>query len=139
MCDEISTLLIPNVLRRTVGQHLQWSLESGVHSHLVDTGALTHGMVVISEETVFHGISHSTRRIVHGTSEHAQIGRCDVVAGLIVQRSVTGTGFPLGILQTFHAFEVKDVGIGTLDAERLQTVIVEIEMMLGGTGSYLVS
>ena len=67
---------------------------------------------VITEETVFHGISHSTRRIVHGTSKHAQIRRCDVVAGLIVQWSVTSARFPLGILQTFHAFEVKDVRIG---------------------------
>ena len=95
-------------------------------------------MVVITEETVFHGIGHSTRRIVHGTSKHAQIGRCDVVAGLIVQWSVTSARFPLGILQAFHAFEVKDVRIGTLDAERFQTVIVKIEMMLGGAGGYLI-
>ena len=50
-----------------------------------------------------------------------------------MQRPVTDTGLPLRVLQSLHAFKVQDVRIGPLDAEGLQTVIVEHQVMAGST------
>ena len=55
-----------------------------------------------------------------------------------MQWAITYSWFPFRVLQTFYALKIEDIGIGTLNTARLQTVVVEIEMMLGGTGGHLI-
>ncbi len=129
LCDEIGTFLVLHILRRAVGEHLEGCLEGGVHGHLVYAGALAHGVVVVAEEVVAHGVGHSPRRVVHGPGEHTQVGSRHVVAWLVVQRSVAYARLPFGVLQALHTFEVEDVGVGTLNAEGLQAVQVEAELV----------
>ena len=138
LSDEIGTFLILHILRRTVGHHLQRCLKGGVHRHLVDTRALTHRMIIVAKETILHRIHHRTRRIVHRSCQHTQIRRSDVIARLVVQWSITHTWLPFRILQSLHTFKVEDVRISPLDTEGFQTVIVEIEVILGGTLSHLI-
>ena len=72
--DEVGAFLFLHVFAGTVGKHLQGCFEDGVHSHLVYTCTLTHGVVVDGAEQGTGGIYHSSRRIVHRTGELAQIG-----------------------------------------------------------------
>ena len=47
--DEVGTLLVLHVLSRTVGKHLQGSVEESVHCHLMHSRTLAHRMVVVAE------------------------------------------------------------------------------------------
>ena len=55
-----------------------------------------------------------------------------------MEGTIPYSGLPLGVLQTLDALEVQDVGIGALDAEGLQAMIVEDEVMAGGARSHQV-
>ena len=101
-------------------------------------GALAHGVAVVAEESVFVGIDHGAGGIVHGAGQHAQIGCRHVVARKVVHRSLLCAGLPLAVLQTLYPFKVHDVGIGALYAERLQSVQVEQQVVLGGAGGQLI-
>ena len=55
-----------------------------------------------------------------------------------MQRTVTHTWLPLGVLQALHALKVHDVRIGPLNAKGLQAMQVEQQVVLGGTLGNLV-
>ena len=134
LCDEVRTRLILHILGWAVGQHLQRCLESDIHRHLVYTGTLTHRMVVVAKEIILHGVHHGSGGIVHRSCQHAEIRGCDIITGLVGQRTITHAGFPLGVLQTLDTLEIEDVRICPLYTEGLQTMIVEVEMVASGTG-----
>ena len=129
LCDEVGAFLLALVGRGTVGQHLQGCFKQRVHGHLVDSRALAHRVVVVAEEVVAHGVGHGARRVVHRSAQHAQIGRGDVVAWLVVEWSVAHARFPFRVLQSLHALEVHHIGKGPLNAERLQPMQVEQQVV----------
>ena len=138
LCDEIGTFLILNVLRRAVSQHLKRRLKGGVHCHLMNTCALTHRVIVVAKEVILHGVDHRTRCVIHRTCKHTQIGCCHIVAGLVVERTVAYTRFPLGVLESFHTFEIKDIRISPLNTKGFQSMEVKVEMMASCTGCHLI-
>ena len=95
-------------------------------------------MVVVAEELRTDGIHHGSRRIVETARQGTEIWNRHVIARLVVQRTIAHTRLPLGILQTLHALEIHDVGIGKLYAKRPHAMKVEQKMMSGSTFSHLV-
>lgn len=55
-----------------------------------------------------------------------------------MQRTITCTRLPLGILQALHTLKIHDIRISKLDAKRAHAMEIEQKMMLCCTFSYLV-
>ena len=137
LCDEVGVFRLFGVLRGAVGQHLQRCFEDGVHRHLVYACALRHGLVVDAAEVPAVGVHRGAGRVVHRACQLAQVGDGDVVAREVVHRHAVHRGFPFAVLQALDAFEVHQVRIGSLQAERFHAVQVQQEVVAGGAGGNL--
>ena len=90
-------------------------------------GTLAHGLAAL-EIGAAGAVAHRTLGVVYHAGRHADIGECHIVEGHVYLDAA-----PAHVLQTVYALVVQDVGIGAVEAVRLERAVeVEHQMIFGG-------
>ena len=78
--QKLHHLWLAQIMRRTIGEHLQRAFINDVHGQLMTTGAQAHRPIEDGGKILFTAaVDHRTRSVIHRTEKHSREWYRDVV------------------------------------------------------------
>ena len=115
---EIHTFLLIQIVGRRITQHGKRRIVYNIGSQLMTPGSHAGRCVIHGAPICLRGIAHSSRRIIHRSRHHTDIGESN-----IIKRHIILDIRPFHLFHAEHAFKIDNMRVGTVDTCRFVNAV----------------